>query len=59
MKKMFRVVIHYEGAVAFEIEADNEENAEQLAEEYFDNMSERELIDNLADIGVCDCYEVK
>lgn len=58
MKKIYKVVVHYEGAITFEIEADNEEKAEQLAEEYFGDMSERELVDNLADIGVCDCYEV-
>ena len=58
MKKIYRVIIHYEGAVAFEIEADNEEKAEQLAEECFDDMSEKELIANLGEIGVCDCYEV-
>lgn len=58
MKKMYRVVIHYEGAVAFEVEADNEEKAELLAERYFDNMDDRELVANLADINVCDCYEI-
>ena len=58
MEKLYHVVIHYEGAVNFEIEAENEEKAEQIAEEYFDNMDDRELVANLADIDVCDCYEV-
>lgn len=58
MKKMYRVVIHYEGAVGFEIEAENEEKAEQLAERYFDDMDDRELVANLCEIDICDCYEV-
>lgn len=56
--KEYRVIIHYEGAVGFNIKADNTTQAEQLAEELFDNMSDRELIANLGEIGVCDCYEV-
>lgn len=56
--KEYRVVIHYEGAVAFNIKANNTTKAEQLAEELFDNMSDRELVENLGEIGVCDCYEV-
>lgn len=58
MKKMYRVVIHYEGAVAFEVEAENTMEAEMLAEELFDDMDDRELVANLGEIGVCDCYEV-
>ena len=58
MKKMYRVVIHYEGAVDFEVEAENTTEAEQLGELYFDAMDDRELVANLGEIGVCDCYEV-
>ena len=58
MDKLYKVVIHYAGAVDFEIEADNEEKAKQLAETYFDDMDDRELVANLGEIGVCDCYEV-
>lgn len=58
MKKMYRVVIHYEGAVDFEVEAENTIEAEMLAEELFDDMDDRELCANLGEIGICDCYEV-
>ena len=58
MKKMYRVVIHYEGAVDFEVEAENTMEAEMLAEELFDDMGDTELVANLGEIGVCDCYEV-
>ena len=56
--KKYRVIIHYEGAVAFNVKADNEAKAEQLAEELFDKMSDSELIAGLCEIGACDCYEV-
>ena len=58
MKKIYRVVIHYEGAVDFEVEAENTIEAEMLAEELFDDMDDRELVANLGEIGVCDCYKV-
>lgn len=58
MKKIYKVVIHYEGAVTFEVEAENTTQAERLAEACFDDMSDGELIANLGDIGVCDVYEV-
>jgi hypothetical protein len=58
MKKMYRVVVHYEGAIAFDIEAENEEKAEQLADVYIGDIDDREFIANLCEIGVCDCYEV-
>ena len=58
MKKMYKVIIHYEGAVEFEVEADNTTEAEQLAEELFDEMDDRELIANLGDIGIADVWEI-
>ena len=58
MEKIYRVVIHYEGAVAFEVEAENRIQAEMIAERYFDDMDDRELCANLDEVGVCDCYEV-
>ncbi len=58
MKKMYKVVIHYDGAVNFKVEAENTTEAEQLAEDFFDNMDFRELIANACEIGICDCYEV-
>ena len=59
MEQLYTVVIHYAGTVDFEIEADNEEKAKQIAEAHFDNMSDMEIVANLGDIGICDCYEVE
>jgi hypothetical protein len=58
MDKMYRVIIHYEGAVYFDVEANNEERARQLAEGLFDDMDDRELVANLADIDIDDVFEV-
>lgn len=54
----YNVVIHYEGAWNFEIEAESAEAAEKIAEWHFDNIPAEKLIDNCGDIYVCDCYEI-
>ena len=58
MKNKYRVVIHYEGAWNFEIEAADEEQAQELAETQFAELGADELINNLADVITCDCWEV-
>lgn len=57
--KKYNVVIHYEGAFAIQVEADNEEQAHERAEQIFDGFSDRELVDNLAEIKICDSWEEK
>ena len=57
--KKFNVVIHYEGGWSFEIEANNEEVAKEIAEEMFSDISDRDLIANLADVFIDDCWEVE
>lgn len=58
MKKMYNVVIHCEGAVNFTVEADNMEQAEQLAWERFDDMDDKELVASFCDFETDDIYEV-
>ena len=55
--KKFNVNVHYEGGWLFEIEAENEEEAREKAEKMFDEISDRDLIANLADVSVDDCWE--
>lgn len=55
--KKFNVNVHYEGGWLFEIEAENKEEAREKAEQMFDEISDRELIANLADVFVDDCWE--
>ena len=52
----YLVNVHYEGGWQFEIEAENIEQAEELAEERFGELSSEELVNNLADIFVDECY---
>lgn len=55
--KNFKVNVHYEGGWLFEIEAENEDEARKKAEDMFDNISDSELIANLADVFINDCWE--
>ena len=55
----YNVIIHYEGGWNFEIEAENEDEAKQIAENKFAELSPKELVENIADCFVCDCCEAK
>jgi hypothetical protein len=57
--KKFNVVIHYEGGWSFEIEANDEEAAKEIAEEMFADIPDMDLIANLADVFIDDCWEVE
>ena len=57
--KKFNVNIHYEGGWMFEIEAENEDEAKETAEQMFENVSDRELVANLGDVFADDCWEMK
>ena len=57
--KTYEVIIHYAGAVNVQVEAENEEQAREMAEQSFDKMSDADLISDLADIHICDCWEVE
>ena len=57
--KKYNVVIHYAGAVNIEIDAANEEKAKELAELAFDDISDADLIADIAEIDICDCYEIE
>lgn len=54
----YKVNVHYEGGWLFEIEADSEDEARQIAEEQFADIDDRELVANIADIQIDDCWEV-
>ena len=56
MKKTYNIVIHYEGGWEFEIDAENLDEAKKIAEIKFSELSAKELINNLADVYVCDCW---
>lgn len=56
--KKYNVVIHYAGAVNIEIDAANEDEARKSAQQAFDEISDADLIAELAEIDVCDCWEI-
>lgn len=56
MSKMYRVMICYEGAMYFDIEANNEREAQQLAERCFDETDGREIVANLNEIVINEAY---
>ena len=55
----YKVNIHYEGGWQFEIDAKSEDEAKEKAEAAFADLSPAELINNLADSFVDDCYPVE
>lgn len=59
MKKMYRVVICYSGAIYFDVEASNEEEAKKIAQDDFDETNDRELVANLNDISIDEIYDLQ
>lgn len=59
MKKTYRVVICYSGAIYLDVEASNEEEAKRIAQEDFDETDDRELVANLNDIGIDEVFELE
>ena len=55
--KNYTVIIHYAGAANIQVEAENEEQAHKKAEQVFDEISDADLIAELKDIHICDCWE--
>lgn len=57
--KKFGVIVYYEGAINYEVEAQTEDEARQIAEKMFGNESDSIIAAEIADCGVCDCWEIK
>lgn len=57
--KKFEVVVHYEGSMNYEVEAQTEDEARQIAERMFDNEYDSVIATAIADCGVCDCLEIE
>ena len=50
--KNYRVFMYFEGTLEFDVEAASEEEAEDKAREMFEDMDDREIVSNIADIEV-------
>lgn len=55
--KKYHVVVHYEGAFVYDIEAASEDEAKDMAMTFYDSEDADAFLENLADADVCDCYE--
>ena len=57
--KKFEVVVHYEGVISYEVEAQTEEEARQIAERMFGDESDAIIAAEIADCDICDCWEME
>ena len=55
----YKVVIHYEGALKYIVEADSLEEAEQKAYELYNNEGNDAFAENLADSFISDSWRVE
>lgn len=56
MKKKWYVNIHYEGCFSAEIDAEDEEEAKNIAWSMFDEIPADELLNDLGDCFIDDIY---
>ena len=57
--KKYMVIKNYGGAIAYEVEANSEEEAEEIATERFENESDKTLIENLELDGLTSIEEIE
>jgi len=55
--KKYTVIVHYEGAFEYTVEAEDEDKAREIAEEKFGCESNDSIAENIADSYVCDSWE--
>lgn len=55
----YKVVIHYEGALDYFVQAENSEQAERIALSYAQSEDNDFFAGNLADMFIADCYETR
>lgn len=53
----YRVVVHYGGAMAYDVEAESEDKAKDAASELFANEGYKAIAEGLEDANVCDIWE--
>ncbi len=58
-EKKYRVIVHFEGSIDYEVEAKNEDEAKKEAERLFGDESDAIISSEIADCGVCDCIEIE
>ena len=56
--KKFVVIVHYEGAMDYEVEAETEEEARDIADQMFSEEDGRKISASVAYYDICDCWEL-
>lgn len=56
-KAKYNVVVHYEGTISYEVEAESEDEAKRIAETMFGDEDDRTIAAEIADVTACDCWE--
>ena len=54
----YKVVVHYEGAFEYDITAESKEAAKEIAMDMAENEPNKVFADKLANMFVCDCWEI-
>lgn len=57
--KTYTVVVHYEGSISYDVDAKNEEEAEEAALDLFGDEDASSISANIGDVEACDCWEDK
>ena len=58
MKKL-GVIVYYEGAINYEVEAQTEDEARQIAEKMYGDESDAIIAAEISDCVICDCWEME
>lgn len=56
--KKYKVVIHCEGAWAYEVNAENSDSAKKIVKENFESFLKEYLLGNKKEVYVASCYEI-
>ena len=53
----FVVIVRYEGLIDYEVEAETEEEARNIADQMFSEEDDRKISASVAYYDICDCWE--
>ena len=54
----FVVIVRYEGLIDYEVEAETEEEARNIADQMFSEEDDRKISASVAYYDICDCLEL-
>lgn len=51
---VYNVIVHFDGSFNYKIEAKNEEEANEIAMNFFDRETDSAICDRICDVKICD-----